>query len=276
MRAIAEGLAGELGRTIVVENRGGAGGLTAASHVGRSPADDGSLLLYGNQGQVLIARHLLPGNDTDPQALLVPVALTVRTQFLLVVPADSPFKSVADVAAAARARPLQFGVPGIGTPPHLATLLLGEATGSKPQVVPYQGSAPALVDLIAGRLDASFDNVASSLEHVRAGRLRALGISSRTRSPAVPEVPPIADGGVEGYAFQAWQGLFAPKATTERTLQALEDATLRSLRSHTVRQRLEGLGLEVAAQGRAEFQALIAQESRFWEAMVRKGLFKTG
>lgn len=273
VRALADGVGAELGRTVLIENKGGAGGLLAAGAVGRSAAD-GATLLYGNQGQMVVARHLLPGNTVQPLELLVPLVLTARTSFVLVVPADSPFTRAADVAAALKSRPLRFGIPGIGTPPHLATVLLGEATGSTPELVPYQGSGPLLVDLAASRLDIAFDNIASSLPHVRSGRLRALGVSSATRSAAAPDLPTLAEAGLGGFAYQAWQGVFAPAGTPPEMQARLEGALLRALRAEAARQRLESMGLELASLGREAFAALIARDAAYWEALVRKGTLK--
>ncbi|HMN79511.1 MAG TPA: tripartite tricarboxylate transporter substrate binding protein [Burkholderiaceae bacterium] len=272
-RPMADGMAAELSRAVIVENKGGAGGLLAAGTVGRAIAD-GQTLLYGNQGQMLVARHLLPGSGVNPLESLTPIVMTARTSFALVVPTESPFGSARELAAAPRAAPLRFGIPGVGSPPHLATALLAEALGTAPLIVPYQGSGQLLVDLTAGRLDAAFDNIASSLPHVRAGRLRALGLSAPRRSPAADDVPTLAEAGIGQFSYQAWQGLFAPVGTPREVTTMIATAAQRSLAAPSVRQRLEQSGLEVAPLGPEEFQALIGREAELWEGLVRKGALK--
>lgn len=273
VRVLAGGLARELGRPVVSENKGGAGGLIAAAAVGHA-APDGHTLLYGNQGQITVARHLYPANGPEPRSALVPLTLTARTQFFLVVPTGSPAASAPALAAARRLDRLKVGIPGIGSPPHLATVLFGELTGAAIDVIPYQGSGPLLVDLIAGRLDAAFDNVASSQAHVRAGRLRALGVSGASRAATAPDVPTLAEAGIDGYAFQSWQGLFAPKGTPGDLANSLVATVHRTLADSAVRQRLAEAGLEVATSSSVDFEALIARDANEWEVRVRKGLIR--
>jgi tripartite-type tricarboxylate transporter receptor subunit TctC len=272
VRALADGLARELGRPVVTDNKGGAGGLIAAAAVGRA-APDGQTLLYGNQGQMVVARHLFPANGSDPRAVLMPLTLTARTQFFLVVPAGSPATSVKALLGTATGA-LKVGIPGVGSPPHLASVLLAERTGVAVDVIPYQGSAPLLVDLIAGRLDAAFDNVASSMAQVRAGKLRALAVSGPSRAGPAPDIPTVAESGIEGYAYQSWQGVFGPKGmpadVVARTLTGLH----RALDEPAVRQRLLDLGLEIATGSPAAFEALVNRDAEEWDARVRKGLIR--
>jgi tripartite-type tricarboxylate transporter receptor subunit TctC len=275
VRTLADGLSRELGRPVISENKGGAGGLIAAAAVSRS-GTGGQTLLYGNQGQMVVARHLFPAATVDPLSMLVPMTLTARTQFLLVVPADSPVMRAPTLAEAGRRDRLKFGIPGIGSPPHLAAVLFGEQTGAAIGVIPYQGSAPMLVDLIAGRLDAAFDNIASSLVHVRAGKLRALGVSGMARAAIAPEIPTLAEAGIDDYAFQSWQGLFAPKGTSGGLIASIVAGVHRTLVDPVARKRLADAGLEVATGTAAEFEALIAQDIEAWDARFRKGLIRPG
>jgi tripartite-type tricarboxylate transporter receptor subunit TctC len=273
VRVMADGLAHELGRPVLIENKGGAGGLIAAATVGRA-APDGHTLLYGNQGLMVVARHLFPANGPEPRLSLMPLTLTARTQFFLVVPASSPVASAAALAAAGRRGRLQLGIPGIGSPPHLATVLFAELTGAAIDVIPYQGAGPLLVDLIAGRLDAAFDNVASSQAHVHAGRLLALGVSGTSRAAVAPGVPTLAEAGIGGYAYQSWQGLFAPKGTPGELATNLVAIVHRALADPAVRQRLVDAGLEVATSSSVDFEALMARDADAWDARVRKGLIR--
>lgn len=274
VRTVADALAAEIGRPVVAENKGGAGGLLAASAVARA-APDGATLLYGNQGQIVLARHLFPGGGVDPLQALQPLTQTARTQFFLVTPSgDGGAAGVEALLQAGRRQPLRFGVPGLGTPPHLAAVLFGERAGLAIEVVPYQGSAPVLVDLIAGRLDAAFDNVASSLPHWRAGRLRALAVSGSSRAAVASEVPTVAEAGLPGYAYHAWQGVFAPRGMAAEAAAGLAAALQRSLAQPAVRQKLQESGLDIVTEGPAAFEALIARDAAFWEAAFRKGLIR--
>jgi tripartite-type tricarboxylate transporter receptor subunit TctC len=275
VRILADGLARELNRTVIAENKGGAGGLIAAAAVGRS-GTDGRTLLYGNQGQMVVARHLFPSAALDPRSVLEPMTLTARTQFLLVVPPDSSATRATALAEAGRRDRLKFGIPGIGSPPHLAAILFGERSGALIDVIPYQGSAPMLVDLMAGRLDAAFDNVASSLTNVRAGKLRALGVSGMTRASVAAEIPTLAEAGIDGYDFQSWQGLFAPKGTSADWIGNVVASVNRILAEPAARKRLTDAGLEPAVGSAAEFEALIARDAEAWDARVRKGLIRAG
>lgn len=272
VRTMADGLAREIGRPVVTENKGGAGGLIAAAAVGRA-VPDGLTLLYGNQGQMVVARHLFPGNGSDPRAALVPLTLTARTQFFLVVPAGSKCTSVKELLMD-RKGALKVGIPGIGSPPHLASVLLAERTGLAIEVIPYQGSAPLLVDLMAGRLDAAFDNVASSLAQVRAGKLCALAVSGTARAAMAPDVPTMAEAGVVGYAYQSWQGVFAPKGLPVDIVAATVAALHRALDEPSIRKRLTESGLEVATSPPDAFEALIARDAEEWELRVRRGLMR--
>lgn len=273
VRSLADGLARELGRPVLSQNLGGAGGLMAAAAVVRA-GPQGNTLLYGNQGQIVVAPHLYPANGPAPRAALMPLMLTARTQFLLVVPAESPVLRAPALADASQRGRLRFGVPGIGSPPHLATVLLAEHLGITVEAIPYQGSAPMLVDLMAGRLDAAFDNVATGLAHVRAGRLRALGVSGPTPAAAAPDVPSLARAGVEGYVYQSWQGLFAPRGIATEHAAAVVAAVQQALANAAIRQRLVDAGLELAGGNTADFEAVIARDADEWEARVRKGLIR--
>lgn len=272
VRALSEPLSRDLARPIVAENKGGAGGLLAAAQVSRAEPD-GSMVLYGNQGQIVVAPHLAPA-AVDPRAALVPVVQTVRVSFLLVVPGESPFRSASELTTAARARQLRFGVSGIGSPPHMATVLLNERARTSIDIVPYQGSAPMMVDLIAGRLDGAFDNVASSRSQVRAGKLRALGVSSARRTAAAPDVPTLAEAGVDGFAYQSWHGLLAPRASDSQFVASLADSVQRALNEPTLRTRLEDAGFDVVSSSPAEFKALIERDSDEWLPIVRKGALR--
>ena len=273
VRALADPLGKSLARSIVVDNRGGGGGLIAAQAVARSGAD-AHMLLYGNQGQVVLSPSLVPDNKFDPRADLTPLTLTARSSFLFVVPVSSSVSNVRELVAQGRREKLRLGIPGIGAAPHMATALLAEVAGVPVEYVAYRGSAPLMVDLLAGRLDGAFDNVATALPHVRGGRLRALGISSAQRSPMAPDIQTLAEAGLEGYAFSSWQGMFGPPGMTAEASAQLVTRLQTVLASAPVRDKLLEAGIEPATSSPAELKALVARESDAWAAKVRSGLLR--
>jgi tripartite-type tricarboxylate transporter receptor subunit TctC len=273
VRALSDPLGKALARSIVVDNRGGGGGLIAAQAVARSGAD-AHMLLYGNQGQVVLSPSLVADNKFDPRADLTPLTLTARSSFLLVVPASSSVNNVRELVAQGRREKLRLGIPGIGAAPHMAAALLVEVTGVPVEYVAYRGSAPLMVDLLAGRLDGAFDNVATALPHVRGARLRALGISSAQRSPVAPDIATLAEAGLDGYAFSAWQGMFGPPGMSAEATAQLVDRLQTVLASPPVRDKLLEAGIEPATSSPAELKTLVARESDAWAAKVKSGLLR--
>jgi tripartite-type tricarboxylate transporter receptor subunit TctC len=273
VRALSEPLAKALERTVVVDNRGGGGGLIGAQAVARSGAD-AHMLLYGNQGQIVLSPNLVPEAKFDPRIDLTPLTLAARGSFVLAVPTSSASKTAQELIAQGRREKLRMGIPGIGAAPHMATALFAEVAGVPVELVAYRGSAPMMVDLLAGRLDAAFDNVATAMPHVRGARLRALGTSGAQRSPAAPDIPTLAEAGVAGYEFAAWQAFFGPPGMSMQAAALLVNKLHAALADPAVRARLLEAGIEPATSSPAELKALVARESEAWAAKVRSGLVK--
>ena len=213
-RVVAQKLGQILGQSIVVENRPGAGGTIGAEAISRA-APDGYTLLYGSQGPIAAAPALFANLRYDPKRDFIPVQGLGASPNLVVTPPDRPWRSMAELVAAARARPeaLVYASTGVGTAPHLAVELLQQETGIRLIHAPYANGAQAVNDVIGGRVDVMWDYPLSSLGHVRDGRLRALAVTDRTRVRLAPEVPTMAEAGFPAAEFLPWAGLFVPART---------------------------------------------------------------
>ncbi len=222
-RLLASRLAPLLGQQVIVENRGGAGGALATEPV-RQAAPDGHTLVFNNMGALLIT-PLLHGGP-QPWDDMVPVSLVADVLTVLVCPAERPWRSVADMVAAARATPggLSWGHPGVGSSPWLAALLLDREAGIRTVEVPYRGGGPAMLDLLAGRLDYSFATTPTALPHVATGKFRALAVPTATRLPSLPQVPTMAEAGFPGFELRSWFGVMAPAGTPAPIVAALNRA----------------------------------------------------
>ena len=268
-RQAAEPLAPRLGQTVVVENRGGAGGNLAAEAVARA-APDGHALLVGTQGILEINKALYARLGYDPDADFVPLGMLAQQPNLLVARAGS-YASLAEALAAARGRSggLSYGSNGAGSFTHLSMELLRSLTGAEMTHVPYRGSAPMLTDLVAGNLDIAFDALGTSLPQVRAGALRALAVSSAARSPLLPEVPSVAET-VPGFDATPWYGVFGTAATPPEILAALELALQAVLTDPAWARILSDRQADPLPGDRAALTARIGQEREVWREVVRR------
>lgn len=203
---------------------------------------------------------------------LRPVILLADAPNVLVVPAGSPYATVGDLIRGARANPgvLNFGSAGAGTSMHLSAELFMRDTGIRMTHVPYSGSTPAMTDLIAGTLHLMFANLASALPHIRAGRVRALGVTTPNRSTSAPDIPTLAEVGASGFAMSAWYGIMAPATTPETIVERLNQDLRWALEIPSVRRSFEdSLGMHVVASTRSEFASFLAQESTRWSALIK-------
>ncbi len=223
-RMLARGLEERLGKSFVVENRPGAGTVLAA-HIVAKAQPDGYTLLMGTSTPLAINATLHHKLSYDPGKDFVPLALVANVPFVLIVTPSLPVKSVADLIKYAKANPgkLSFGSSGPGSPHHLYMELFKTMTGTDMVHVPYKGSVPALTDVIAGRIPVMFVDLAPSLQFIKNGNVRAIGVSSKTRVPQLPDVPPVA-GGVPGFEAVAWQMLAAPSGTPKPIVDKLHAA----------------------------------------------------
>ena len=270
-RGMAQQLGSELGQQIVVDNRGGAGGTTAAEAAARSPAD-GYTLFFGTMGTQAINPALYPKMRVDPLKDFAPISVTHITPRVLVVGPSVAAKSVAELIALAKAKPdgLTYGSAGNGSSSHLSGALFEVMTGVKMVHVPYKGSSPLLVDVLAGRIDMTFDSYTVYEEHIKAGKVRALGVTSKARMGALPQVPTIAESGVVGFDVSNWLGVLAPAGTPKDVLAMLHAALGRAMQTPALRQQLVALGIEPTFGTPEEFTALVRAELPKWAEIVRK------
>jgi tripartite-type tricarboxylate transporter receptor subunit TctC len=255
--------------TFVIENKPGAGGNLGVEQAVRSAAD-GYTLVIGQTSNLAINPALYAKLPYDPLKDLSPIALVVSAPVVLVVAADSKFRSLADLLAAAKGGTVTYASPGNGTVSHLAGELLQRASGVKLTHVPYKGAAQALTDTLGGQVDSFMSSVPSALAHVKSGRLRALAVSSAARSPQLPGTPTIAESGYPGFEASTWYGLLAPAGTPAPVISRLNGEVNRALAAKEVRERLASEGGETLGGSPAQFAAFLAAEHAKWGRVVRE------
>ena len=269
-RIIGEGLTTSLGQPVVIENRPGAGGTLGADLTAKAAPDGYTLGMAGN-ATMSIAPSMYPHLAYAPAKDFTPVARMASVPFVFCVPADSPFKTIGQLVAAAKARPgeLTYGSSGNGSTSHLALALFAEMAGIKATHVPYKGSAPSLTDLMGGRLSFSADTTAAVMPHLQSGRLRAIGVSSAKRIPFLPDVPTLDEQGVKGYDAVAWAGLVAPAGTPVAVLNRLNAEIVKITDQPAVRQRFASLAMVPLSDTRDQFAAFLQEDLRQWTAAVK-------
>jgi tripartite-type tricarboxylate transporter receptor subunit TctC len=269
-RPLAQMLGDALQSNVLVDNRGGAGGSIGAEAVARSAAD-GTTLLAGTVGTQAINAALYPKLPYDAVRDFTAIAMIALAPVSIVVHPAQPINNLADLVALAKRMPgkLNYGSAGAGTPGHLTGEMFKAAAGIDIQHVPYKGSAPAITDLIGGQIQIMFDPLQSVLSNVQAGRLRAIAISTKTRSPALPEVPTIAESGYDGFETTAWWGVFGPANMPAATTAMLTGAIERIVTGDAYRSRLEPLGVVTTALSGEAFATFQQSELAKWGKAVR-------
>jgi tripartite-type tricarboxylate transporter receptor subunit TctC len=270
-RPLAIRLSDALGQSVVIDNRGGAGGNVGADVVAKSPAD-GYTLLMGTVGTQAINGSLYKKMPFDPVKDFVPISQVASAPVLLVANPKVPVNSVRELIAMAKQNPgaLNYGTAGSGSPGHLSGELFKTMAGVNLTHVPYRGSAPAITDLLGGQIQLMFDPIQSPLQHVKAGTLKALGVSSSKRSPLLPDVPTIAESGVPDYETTAWWGIFAPAQTPPAIVERLHDEISKIVRSDFYHQQLASLGAEQVTASAQAFDQFVKQETAKWAKVVRE------
>lgn len=271
-RLIGRRMSELLGQQIVIDNKPGAGGAIGTEYVARA-APDGYTVLYGTQGTLAANLALYPSLRYNPMKDFVPVHAMLLSPLVLVVDAAKPWKSVEALVREARAKPgtLNYGSAGNGTATHLTAELFASEAGVKLMHVPYKGSAPALQDLMGGRMDLMFDYVAVVQPHVQAGRLRALAVMSDKRVEALAEVPTIVEAGYPGAQASAWSSLMAPAGTPAAVVTRLADAMHTALADKALMQPMVATGSVPMLDLRGDdFRKFIAQEQRKWADVVKR------
>jgi tripartite-type tricarboxylate transporter receptor subunit TctC len=274
-RLAAEGLARELGRQVVVENKAGASGNVAIEYVVKSPADGYTLIICAG-GNLVIKPFLDHSLAFDPLADLVPVFNVAEAPHILVVPATLAVKDLAGFIAYARANPgkVYYGSAGTGSPPHLAVDQFERLAGLKLVHVPYKGVGPALPDLIAGRLQLMSMSYGSARPHLKSGALRALAAGSKRRLAGLPEVPTSAEAGLPGWEMSAWFGIFAPRDTSAELVRTLNAKLQNVIDDPSSKQRLLEIGAEPLGGPAPAFAARVRADYRYWGQVVRESGIK--
>ena len=268
-RLIAPGLSGLLGQQLVIDNRGGAGGLIGAELAAKA-IPDGYTLLISTPGALTILPHMR-SVPYDTLRDFAPVGLISSGPFLLLSHPTLPVKTLQDLLALARAQPgkLNYASSGNGVPNHLAMEILKSMTGISITHVPYKGQAQAVTDLLAGQMNLMFNSIATMLPHVRSGRLRVLGIASSKRSPQFPDTPTIAEAGVPGFEADIWFGMLAPANTPRRIISRLNDVLVKVVRAPETRAQFEALGADPVGSSPEEFAAFIRKETEKYAKVVK-------
>ncbi len=267
-RLLGQQVVGTLGQQIIIENKPGADGDLGAEAVARAPADGYTLLMTT---QALAVNASLRPKRAFKVEDLTPILMVADTQAVLVVPAASEAKSVAELIAMAKAQPgkLDYGSSGTGTSGHLAMELFRLTAGIDIVHIPFRNIGQWMTDTIAGRLALGMPTVPGATTHIRGGKVRPLGVTGTSRSKALPDVPTIAASGLPGYSATTWYGLFAPKGTSEANIARVQAAFTAALADPAIAKRLDDLGLEPRGSSTADFTRLVAGEVERWGKVVR-------
>ncbi len=268
-RSLGAELQKRIGQTVIVDNRAGATGTIGTAQVVRA-APDGHTVLVSSLGPLVIAPHLLKNVPYDAGKDLDLLTVAVQAPNVLVVPAVSPFKSVADVIAAQKKTPdkITFASSGNGSSDHLTAELFWLQTGTTGVHVPYKGGAPAISDLLGGQVDASFQNINAIVQHVASGKLRALAVTGSKRSALLPSVPTLSESGVKDADVYSWQGVAAPRGLPADVKAKLHAALVAALNDPAVKPKLLEVGFEIVGNTPAEFSAFQAAESARWKKLI--------
>jgi tripartite-type tricarboxylate transporter receptor subunit TctC len=269
-RALAQKLGESLGQQVVVDNRGGAGGVLG-SMITAQAAPDGYTIMLGTSAGMVINPLLSAKLTYDPVRDFAPVSMVVIVPQLLVVNPQLPVKNVRELIALAKAKPgyLNAGSSGVGTPNHFGTELLKWLAGVNIVHIPYKGGAPALTDLLGGQIQMAFSSVPAVLPHIKAGRLLALGVGSAKRSPALPNVPTIAEAGVPGYDYTTWYGIFAPVRTPQPLVAKMNAEIVKAMASPEMNERFIALGGDPEAGTPDGLRIYMANESAKWAKIIK-------
>ncbi len=267
-RTIGDKLAGALGQPVIVENKPGAGGIVGAEAVAKS-APDGHTLLFANTN-IAINPSLYKSLPYDTAKAFAPVIHMVSVPNLLLVAENVPANSLADLIRLAKASPgkLDYASAGNGTFPHLAIELFKHQAGISMTHIPYKGAAPALNALLAKEVQVLSNDLLNALPHVRAGKVKALAITGTVRSPAIPEIPTMAEAGLKNYAAVGWQGVMVPAGTPAAVVARLNTEIDKALKDPMLRDRLTAQGLQVAGGSVQQFADFVRRDTERWRGAV--------
>lgn len=269
-RQLAQKLGDRLGQQVVVDNKGGAGGSIAAEAVAKA-APDGQTLFFGTTGTLAINPSLYAKLRYDPVKDFAPVSLMATTMNVLVVSPEVPAKNLGELIRLAKAKPdtLTFGSAGNGSSNHLSGELFRTSAGLQITHIPYKGSAPALVDLLGGRLTMMFDTIAQQTGNIAAGKVRALAVTGPKRSPLLPEVPTAQEAGLKDFDVTIWYGVLAPAGTPAPVVDRLAREIATVMATDEMKKRMQADGAEAQPTTPAEFAALIRHDMAKWGPVVK-------
>ncbi|MEJ1169531.1 tripartite tricarboxylate transporter substrate binding protein [Variovorax sp. CCNWLW235] len=268
-RVIAPKLSARLGQPVVIDNRAGAGGAIGGDLVAKSPADGYTIMLdASNHSQNPALRSKMP---FDTLRDLAPVSLLVRVPNVLVVNPSATITGVKDLIAQAKAKPehINYASSGNGSAQHLSAELFSAMAGVRMTHVAYKGGGPALTDVMAGQVPVFFASLASSLQYIQGGKLRALAVTGKARSPVMPQIPTVAESGLAGYEVYEWNGVFVPAGTPAAVVDRLSKELAAVVRDPEVRARLEGMGAEVIGSNPVELDAFRRAEIAKWTQVAK-------
>src|SRR5687768_14597068 len=269
-RLLAERAQGPLGQPVVVENRAGAAGNLGANEVVKA-APDGYTLLMATTGVMAINNSLYKNMTYDAAKDLEPVLFVASITNVLIVPPDSPAKNVGDLVAIAKKEPgkLSFASSGAGSSTHMSAELFKSMSGTDILHIPYKGSGQAMPDLMSGRVNMMFENAPGAVSHIKAGKLRALAVTGLKRSPALPELPTVAESGVPGYESLSWSGIAVPAGTPRAVVDRLNKDFNSILATPEMRQKLAEQGAETMGGAPEAFAQHIRAEREKWSRLIR-------
>ena len=273
-RALAEGMARDLGQQVIVDNRSGGNTVIGTEYVATRPPD-GYTILFASFN-FATNPSLLKSLPYDTDKAFAPVVLIGRYPNVVVVPPDRPYKTMREFIAYAKANPgrLNYGSSGNGTSTHLSAEMLKVLAKLDITHVPYKGGGPAIIDLLGGRLDVYFATASSVGPHVRTGKLRAIAVTSASRLPAYPDLPTVAESGVPGFESIAWYGVMAPAGTPPEIIARLNASVAAAAQSESFRKRSEDDGLVVSIEGPEALAKLLVTERARWQRVVREANIK--
>jgi len=269
-RVLAAALSSELGQPMVVENRPAAGGVLSAAQVAAA-RPDGYTLLWGNTTTLGISPHLYRNVAYDPVESFQQISRAATGPLVLIVNQAVQAKSISELISLAASRPgeLNFGSAGNGTVNHLCTEYLKSKTGMKIVHVPYKGNGPAMVDLVAGRIQMMFGGMGQLVPHIKAGKVRALAIASAKRHPLLPELPTFAEAGIPDFEILEFFGLVAPSGIPQNVLERLSEAFRKVIASEKVRGQISGFGYDAVFETPQDFRAAIVREGARWKPIIK-------
>jgi tripartite-type tricarboxylate transporter receptor subunit TctC len=269
-RLVAQELQKATGWTIVVENKAGAGGMIGLAEAARSRANEGYDIVMGQVDNMVIAPAVQRSGAIDPVKDLTPVIQVASSPFLFMTASDSKYKTLNDWVAEAKANPgkISYGTAGYGTFTHLAVELLQKAGNFKAVQVPYKGASPAITDLLGHHIPMAALSIASGMPHIQGGKVRGLAVTSAQRSPALPDVPTVAELGFPGFEANGWLGILVPNGTPPAVIAKLNAEIGKVMQSPEMKKQLLASGVEARSSTPEQFGALIKSETAKWGKII--------